>query len=174
MIRFADINLSTAAEAIGDVAQNMQVFAFSKGQYGLLDCIRHIAGFDNDWQLTVSAWQATGDALAKLAALPGIKSARFLIDSSFPNRQPSYAWQMLQRFGDDALLVTKSHAKFALMRSDRFAIVIRTSMNLNEEGRLEMIEVDDDADMFAIFNRSVVGQRAGGMIKPAQGGFTYA
>jgi hypothetical protein len=173
-MRFADINSATAAGAIGEISKGMQVFAFSKGQYGLLDCIKHIALAGSDWSLTVSAWQATGEALARLSAVPGIKSARFLIDESFPNRQPSYAWQMLQRFGDDSLLVTKSHAKFALMRSSRFAIVIRTSMNLNEEQRLEMIEVDDNPAMFDVFDRSVIGQRTRGIIKPAQGGFAYA
>lgn len=172
-MRLANINALTAADAVGAVAKGMQVFGFTKGQWGLVDIIRHIASH-GQFDLTVSAWQATGEAMARLAAVPGIRSARFLIDASFPNRQPAYAWQMMERFGKGALIVTKTHAKFSLLKSDDLAIVVRTSMNLNEEQRLEMYEIDESPSMFEKFEASVAGKSAADLIKPAQGQLCYA
>jgi hypothetical protein len=51
---------------------------------------------------------------------------------------------MRRLFGDACIRTTRSHAKFATIRNDRWAIAVRTSMNLNENPRLENIEISDD------------------------------
>lgn len=39
---------------------------------------------------------------------------------------------------------TRSHAKFVTLRNDDWNLAIRTSMNLNENERLELLEISDD------------------------------
>lgn len=66
-----------------------------------------------------------------------------IVDFSFPTRQPEYCAALRERFGDACLRVTKTHAKFVLIRNADWSIVIRSSMNLNENRRLESFEVSD-------------------------------
>jgi hypothetical protein len=68
-----------------------------------------------------------------------------LVDFSFPVRQPAYCAALRQRFGDEAIRMTVTHAKFISLRNSTWNVVIRTSMNLNENRRMENIEVSDDA-----------------------------
>jgi hypothetical protein len=50
-------------------------------------------------------------------------------------------------FGDAAIRVTASHCKFLAIRNERWNLAVRTSMNLNENPRLENIEVSDDTNL---------------------------
>ena len=56
---------------------------------------------------------------------------------------------MREAFGDDAIRLTKNHAKFVLIQNDAWDLVVRTSMNLNENRRLENWELSDSAEMAA-------------------------
>jgi hypothetical protein len=67
------------------------------------------------------------------------------VDFSFPSRQPAYCAALREAFGDEALRVTKTHAKFVLIRNTHWNLAIRTSMNLNANKRLENFEISDDA-----------------------------
>jgi len=78
-----------------------------------------------------------------------VRSLRFVVDFSFPTRQPEYCAALRERFGDAAIRITKTHAKFVTIVNDRWSVVIRSSMNLNENRRLESFEVSDDAGMAA-------------------------
>lgn len=74
-------------------------------------------------------------------------SARWLVDFSFPSRQPAYCDILRERFGDDAIRATANHAKFVMIRNAEWNVVIRTSMNLNLNRRLESYEISDDRDL---------------------------
>jgi hypothetical protein len=56
---------------------------------------------------------------------------------------------MRELFGDASVRTMRSHAKFIAIRNDRWSIAVRTSMNLNENPRLENIEISDDAGLCA-------------------------
>jgi len=44
---------------------------------------------------------------------------------------------------------TRTHAKFAVITNDQWAVAIRTSMNMNENPRLEHLEVGHDPSLAA-------------------------
>lgn len=67
-----------------------------------------------------------------------------IVDRSFLTRQPGYCAQMRRLFGDECIRTMRSHAKFAVIRNDRWTIAVRTSMNLNTNPRLEQMEISDD------------------------------
>ncbi|MGH6920760.1 MAG: hypothetical protein ACREJ0_24010, partial [Geminicoccaceae bacterium] len=73
-----------------------------------------------------------------------IRSLRMIVDRSFLTRQPEYCATMRLVFGDDTIRTTRTHAKFLLVRNESWDLAVRTSMNLNENPRLENIEISDD------------------------------
>jgi hypothetical protein len=98
----------------------------------------------------ISTWTAANADLEFAFNFLGdgrIKSLRFIVDYSFPTRQPAYCSALRERFGDEAIRLTNSHAKFVLVRNETWNLVIRSSMNLNENRRLESFEISDDPKM---------------------------
>ena len=115
--------------------------------YSLIDLLEHILTFTGPADLVISTWTAAGadiDYALRLRDDGRVRSILWLVDSSFPVRQPGYCKAMRDRFGDAAIRVTKNHAKFVLIGNDEWHVVLRTSMNLNENKRLESWEVSDD------------------------------
>jgi hypothetical protein len=141
-----------AAEAIGPLAPGCEIFGLSKGQFSLIDVICHVLAATGRADVVVSTWTAANADLGfayRLLADGAIRSLRFVVDFSFPTRQPAYCAALRARFGDDCVRVTKTHAKFVVIRNDTWNVVIRSSMNLNENRRLESFEISDDAGMAA-------------------------
>ncbi len=69
---------------------------------------------------------------------------RWLLDRSFPNRQPEF-FAHINRLFPNAIRLTAVHSKFAIIRNERWNIVCRGSANLNSAKRLEHLEISDDA-----------------------------
>lgn len=141
------INAATAAEAVGPITPGMEVYGLSKGQFSLIELIDHVLAATGPADLVVSTWTAAGADLAHAQGLLTsglVRTARWLVDFSFPSRQPGYCGQLRTRFGDDAIRCTANHAKFVLVTNEAWTVVIRTSMNLNLNRRLESYEISDD------------------------------
>ena len=73
-----------------------------------------------------------------------LEKPQFLMDDSFPNRQPEYCRDLLESFGEESVLSARSHAKFVVLRNKDWGIVIRTSMNMSENRLIEFWELSDD------------------------------
>ena len=69
---------------------------------------------------------------------------RWLLDRSFPNRQPEF-FQHIRKLFPNQIRLTAVHSKFAIIRNNRWNIVCRGSANLNSAKRLEHLEISDDA-----------------------------
>ncbi len=142
----------TAAKAVGPITRGMEVFGLSKGQFSLIDLIEHVLSGTGPADVVISTWTAANADLDFALAFLGdgrVRSLRFVVDFSFPSRQPAYCAALRERFGDDAVRLTKTHAKFVTVTNEEWAVVIRSSMNLNENRRLESWEISDDAAMAA-------------------------
>lgn len=133
--------------AIGRLEPGMELFGFSKGQFSLVQLVLACLAQTGPADVTVSTWTAarkeieTADRLTKAKA---IRSLRWLVDLSFPRRQPQFAQQLREAFGDGCIRVTRNHAKFVLLRNEQWNLVVRTSMNLNSNPRFESWELSDD------------------------------
>jgi len=144
------IAVTSAAEVIGEITPGCEIFGLSKGQFSLVDIMRHCLATSGPADVLVSTWTAANADLGfayELLRNGSIRSMRFIVDFSFPTRQPEYAAALRERFGDGALRVTKTHAKFVVIRNEAWSLVIRSSMNLNENRRLESFEISDCASM---------------------------
>lgn len=149
-----------AADAIGAVEPGCEIYGLSKGAFSLVDIVTHCLRATGPADVVASTWTAANADLGfafRLLADGTIRTMRFVVDFSFPIRQPEYCAALRERFGDDAVRLTKNHAKFILIYNDKWNITIRTSMNLNENRRLESFEISDDAGLCG-YLRSVVAE----------------
>ena len=158
-----------AAAAIGTLTPGCELYGLTKGQFSLVDVVVALLAQTGPANVVLSTWTAAGsdiDFAMKLLADGRIKSMRFIVDYSFQSRQPAYCAALRERFGDDSIRVTKNHCKFVLILNDVWNLAIRTSMNLNENRRLENCEISDDpalAGYLKDFTDTLFGATAAGV-----------
>ena len=150
----------SAVEAVGELKPRQHLFGVTKGQFSIIDLWKAVLRQTGPAAMNVSTWTAAAADLGvaqELMASGKITDLRFLVDFTFQRRQPAYAASMRELFGRECIRVTKNHAKFCTIRNAAWSIVIRTSMNLNFNARLEDFTVEDDpalADFLdSIFNQ---------------------
>lgn len=128
----------------------------TKGQFSLLDLIRAVLAHTGPASLTLSTWTAGIRDVSNVGLLLDqglLTGVQLLVDRSFATRQPAYCGAVRRVFGDDAIRCTKTHAKIAIVENDEWAVVIRSSMNLNRNPRFEQYDIDDDRELAAFFRR---------------------
>jgi hypothetical protein len=138
------------ADMIGPISPGCEIYCLQRGQFSLIDLLEHLLGQTGPADLIVSTWTAAGadiDYARRFLDDDRVRSCRWLVDFSFPARQPGYCAALRDRFGDGNIRATKNHAKFLLVRNERWNLAVRTSMNLNENRRLESVEISDDPDL---------------------------
>lgn len=138
---------ANADKAIGDLTPGCEIFILTFGQFSLIDAVAALLRKAGPSDVILSTWTAGQSDLTTCANLldgPEITSFRMLVDRSFLTRQPRYCRKMIELFGSDCLRTWRAHAKFAVIRSDKWTLAVRTSMNLNTNPRLENIEISDD------------------------------
>ena len=148
----------TAAQAIGTIKKNTDTFILTYGQFSLIDGLLAILDQTGPAHVAISTWTAAHGDLTRSAELletAEILSFRMIVDRSFETRQPNYHAHMIRLFGTESIRAIRTHAKFMTIRNASWDIVVRTSMNLNTNPRLENIEISDNKE-FAEFFETIV------------------
>jgi len=139
-----------ARDALGRLEPGCQIFGFTKGQFSLMDLLIAIVQQVGPCRMDLSTWTAASadlEAAYKFSKRGEIQDLRFVVDRSFPTRQPEYCETLRERFGDEAIRVTRTHAKFVTVRNDDWSIVCMTSMHLNHNPRFEDFFLVDDPEV---------------------------
>lgn len=147
-----------ARAAIGELRPGHEVYILTYGQFSLIDALVALLEQTGPADVTLSTWTAAAADLTRSAQLverAEIRSLRFVVDRSFLTRQPEYCETMRRLFGDGCIRTTRSHAKFITIRNELWTLAVRTSMNLNENPRLENIEISDDDALCAFLEAEV-------------------
>ena len=150
--------MTSATQAIGQLEKNMDLFILTYGQFSLLDALMAVLDQTGPAHVNISTWTAAHahlDRSQELMESADILSYRMIVDRSFKTRQPKYYNHMINIFGQECVREINTHAKFITVRNDQWDIVIRTSMNLNENPRLENLEISDHKG-FADFFQAIV------------------
>ncbi|MBX3444279.1 MAG: hypothetical protein KF774_17890 [Planctomyces sp.] len=153
-----ELTARTAADALGPIARGCEIYCLTMGKFSLVDVIEHCLAATGPADLVLSTWTAAAADIGfanRLLVNGSIRSFRTIVDFSFPSRQPAYCAALREAFGDDAIRVTKNHAKFVTICNAQWKLVVRTSMNLNECRRLETLEVSDSPDLAAFLDEFV-------------------
>ncbi|MBM5813058.1 MAG: hypothetical protein FJ191_14040, partial [Gammaproteobacteria bacterium] len=138
--RFVADGRSRAEAVLAPIERGMRLSGLTGGQFSLLDIVQALLSATGPAHVTVSTW-TTGirdaEAARWLLDNGAMLSFQLLTDLSFKQRQPRYCEALLRRFGGDSVKVTRTHAKFALVHNAEWALVVRSSMNLNTNTRFE-------------------------------------
>jgi len=136
----------SAKRCIGPITKGIDVFGLTKGDFSMIDILRHIASEIGPCRIDVGTWTAAAADIRQAETMltdRNITSMRWLVDRSFPQRQATYYSSLLQRFGQGSVRLARFHAKFLLLENDNFSVAVRTSMNLNENKRIECYEISE-------------------------------
>lgn len=139
--------ITNARDALADFDRGKETYCLTFGQFSLMDAVEAVLDKTGPAHVAISTWTAGGADLSRSAEHlhdKRILSLRLVVDCSFGQRQPGYLAQCRDLFGDDAIRTTRTHAKFVVITNDLWSVAVRTSMNLNENPRLESIEISDD------------------------------
>lgn len=147
------LNAGTPGEAVGKIEKGCELFGIYKGQYTLFKLAEHILEQIGPSDLLVATWAATTSEMEhtwELLDSDHIRSARWIVDKSFPNRQPAYYERLLETFGPGAVVMGKCHLKVLALKNERWNIVIRPSMNMSPRIQFEQWDVSDDPRLMAV------------------------
>jgi len=156
-----DIRVSkvgSASDAIGKLRHDEDTYILTFGQFSLIDALVAILDQTGPADVVISSWTAADAHLEQTANMiesTEILDFKMILDRSFETRQPEYCFHMRKLFGADCIRHVRSHAKFMMIRNEEWNVVVRTSMNLNENPRLENLEITD-SPAFADFMQAVV------------------
>lgn len=149
----------TAVEAIDGLQRDgMELFGLTRGQFSLTDLLQAVLAKTGPAELSISTWTAaSADVLTMQELLKSgrITGCRWLVDQTFVRRVPALAAQIRRQFGDDAIRVTKTHAKFSTIINTEWQVAIRSSMNLNQNPRLESFQLGHDPELCAFLTAAL-------------------
>ncbi len=136
----------SARRCIGPIEKGCDIFGITKGDFSMIDILRHVAREIGPCRVDVGTWTAASAEIGQafdMLSDGNITAMRFLVDRSFPQRQPKYYAAVRAKFGDDAVRMARFHAKFVLLENDAYSVAVRTSMNLNLNERIEFYELSE-------------------------------
>lgn len=134
--------------AIGKLKHGCNILGVTKGQFSMLDLLRACLDQTGPSDVMLSTWTfgvRDAEMAAWLVTAGVIRRFRFLVDHSFPQREPAYCRRLRELFGDECIVLSKVHAKFCTIRNDAWNLCITGSMNLNRNPRWEHFTIADDA-----------------------------
>ena len=158
----------SARRCIGRIEKGCDIFGLTKGDFSMIDMLRHIASEIGPCRVDIGTWTAAGADVRiahKLFTDGDIMSMRWLVDRSFPNRQPKFFHAVREKFGADSVRLARFHAKFILFENDEFSVAVRTSMNLNLNARIESYEISEGSPISDYLRRDVMDYH---FAKPAE------
>lgn len=154
-----------ARSALRDLDRGTELTCYTFGQFSIVDVLVALLERTGPADVDIATWTAGAADLRRAAELmrdDRIRSCRWVVDHSFRNRQPEYLALMQDLFGADSVRPLRTHAKFLTIRGGGWHLVVRTSMNLNENKRLENFDVIDDVDFYTWHRDMVDGIFADG------------
>lgn len=145
------LGTESSDKLIGKLEPGIELFCLNKGQFSIINVIETILKQTGSANVIISTWTAANAEISiaeKFLENGNINKLHWIVDRSFKTRQPKYYDLLIEKFGDGVISETNSHAKFVLIYNDDWNIVVRTSMNLNENKRIEFFEFSDSKPLF--------------------------
>ena len=136
----------SAARCIGKITKGAEIFGITKGDFSMIDILRHVAKEIGPCHCCIGTWTAARAEIKQAWDMlddKNLLSVKFLVDRSFPQRQPEYYEALLKKFGRDAVRMARFHAKFILLENENFSVAVVTSMNLNLNARIEFYQISE-------------------------------
>jgi hypothetical protein len=143
--------LQSAAAAVANLERDgCELYGLTRGQFSLTDMIEAILEKTGPAAMSISTWTAAQTDVSRMLELLNsgkITSCRWLVDLTFIRRCPALVAEIRKQFGQEAIRVTRTHAKFVTITNTNWQVALRSSMNLNQNPRLESFEVGHDPEL---------------------------
>ncbi len=155
---FRKFNSGNASDCIGTLKPGCEVYGLTFGKFSLIDLICAILKQTGPAEVDIGTWicaVADSSVLIELLGECEITKFRLMIDHSFARVKPVQLQRIRELFGDDCIRTSSTHAKFIGIKNDNWTLAVRTSMNLNNNPRLETFEISDCPHLFD-FMKSVM------------------
>lgn len=141
--------------AIEGFNKENRITGLTNGAFSLISLIDAVLDVTGEANVIVSTWSAgfyDVTAINELMASGKIIDFKMILDRSFKSRQEQYAATCEELFKPENIRTTNTHSKFVLISNDNWNVCIRSSMNLNENKRCENFDIDNDINIFNLFN----------------------
>jgi hypothetical protein len=160
--RIRTSKVGSVADALGPITPGCELLVLTFGQFSLIDALTYLVQQAGPSDVVLCTWTAAHADLSrthKLLEASEITRFRLLLDHNMMRRPNAKGLvsHIHRLFGDQSVRTTRSHAKFATIRSATHTLAVRTSANLNQNPRMENIEISDDPELCA-FLESVADQ----------------
>jgi hypothetical protein len=135
-----------AASAIGPIEHGMHCFLVTRGQFSMLDMVKHVVSELGPSEVSIWTWAIADyevEAMAGLMGMASITGARLIVDRSAEQRSSPTIQSWRDRFGVEAVRVCKNHAKIARVWNGERRVLLRGSMNLNFNPRFEQADITE-------------------------------
>lgn len=141
---------ANAEKAIEPLTRENELYGFTKGQFSILDIIKACLKRTGPARFSISTWTAARKEIVDLEALHAsgamLPGPRWLVDYTFARRDKSALHHIRDVFGADSLRVANTHSKFCLFTNADWRLVLRSSMNLNMNPRMEDFTLAHDPE----------------------------
>ena len=147
-------HLGGPAQVIGEIVPGLALAALTNGQFSMIDIVEYVLREIGPADLALSTWTTGINDERQAAAFYRnglVRSARFMVDPLMFDRRPEVVGPMVEAFGVSAFRAVNTHAKFAVMSNERFAVTVRGSMNLNKNARLENFDLSESREVAALY-----------------------
>jgi len=87
--------------SIGKIYKNMEIYGLTKGQYSIINIVETILNQTGKADVIISTWTAANAEIKKAEYFlknGNINRLHFIVDRSFPTRQPRYYKQLIDTF----------------------------------------------------------------------------
>ena len=139
-------SFKNAELTIGKIEKGARIFAITRGQFSMIDCIQHALAEAGPAHISVWTWKIASyevSAIDTLIQSGQILSATLIIDRSAEKNDFGIMKDWRAKFGPDSVRVVRNHAKIARIWNDEKRILLRGSMNLNFNPRFEQLDVSE-------------------------------
>lgn len=143
-----------AAHCIGVLRPGCRISGLTFGQFSLLDMMKAVIDQIGPCDCLISAWTVgirDGQIAGWWLREKRLRSVKIWVDAQFPKNEPAYCQRLVEVFGPETFTLSTTHAKFVVLKNEKWSIVIRSSMNLNKNPRLEQFDLDDSPQMAAFY-----------------------
>lgn len=139
-------SFKTASECIGPVEHGMSLFTITRGQFSMIDALRHVIDQVGPSRITLWTWTIAEyeiDVFRGLMKDGNVTGGTLIIDYGARNKNAGLIAEWKAAFGRDSVRYVVNHAKIATVEGQGFRVLLRGSMNLNFNPRFEQLDVTE-------------------------------
>lgn len=163
-------SFKTAADCIGTIEPGSSLFAITRGQFSMIDatlaCLDQVGPADISlWTWTVAEYEI--ECLERLRNDGRIRNALMVIDHGARNKNADLIRQWKSTFGPESVRYVVNHSKIVTIKSDKFKLLLRGSMNLNFNPRFEQFDLTEGGEDYDLVKKiemelPILGDKAPG------------